>query len=297
MRTDASGDGEVVVDPRVRRCAACGYDLLGQMATWRDACPLESTCPECGRTIVWRRAALPRVSLVPPPAWSIEHAATWRDRRERATAYAGHVLTGAAFVDLALCDVGRERERLRPLRDVTLILVGALFVVVGLGGWMRGADVGRIAWLVIVVGAHAIATTCALLMVLRVDLMPSDLPVNRRARRRAAVRAVYHGSWATLVLALVGAAYGVFEAWWFMGRSSDPMAWDAPGGELAGFWFLVVVFGPMIWAAAAQWRLRGRLDLPRRSSHFLLDLVVCGMVFIAAVAVSLLLSTALRAMW
>lgn len=35
------------------RCPRCGYDLGGQVATWREACPLEGSCPECGATFAW----------------------------------------------------------------------------------------------------------------------------------------------------------------------------------------------------------------------------------------------------
>jgi len=40
--------------PQAPECVRCGYDLSGEVARWAEACPLESTCPECGLTFAWR---------------------------------------------------------------------------------------------------------------------------------------------------------------------------------------------------------------------------------------------------
>jgi hypothetical protein len=52
--------------PRVR-CPRCGYDLRGEAAAWRDACPLAGTCPECGLAFAWREIFVPRA-----PEWCVE---------------------------------------------------------------------------------------------------------------------------------------------------------------------------------------------------------------------------------
>jgi hypothetical protein len=56
-----------VTDPL---CPRCDYDLQGEVATWKNECPLNSRCPECGLDVHW-----PDVyRIVPPPTWSVEHA-------------------------------------------------------------------------------------------------------------------------------------------------------------------------------------------------------------------------------
>lgn len=55
-------------------CPRCGYDLRGGVAAWRDSCPLDGVCPECGLRYEWRDVFKPeRLS----PRWSFEHG---RDR-------------------------------------------------------------------------------------------------------------------------------------------------------------------------------------------------------------------------
>ena len=56
------------------RCPRCGYDLRGVVTTWADACPLESTCSECGLFFAWSEVIGP---LAPRPGWCVEFAATW----------------------------------------------------------------------------------------------------------------------------------------------------------------------------------------------------------------------------
>ena len=34
-------------------CPRCAYDLSGTVATWKDRCPLEGVCTECGLRFVW----------------------------------------------------------------------------------------------------------------------------------------------------------------------------------------------------------------------------------------------------
>lgn len=57
-------------EPNVN-CPRCGYDQRGAMATWKQSCPLQGTCTECGLTYDW-------VDLIKPyrlePAWNVEYA-------------------------------------------------------------------------------------------------------------------------------------------------------------------------------------------------------------------------------
>lgn len=41
-------------------CPRCGYDLTGAVAAWRESCPLESLCPECGIRTESRRLMVRR---------------------------------------------------------------------------------------------------------------------------------------------------------------------------------------------------------------------------------------------
>jgi hypothetical protein len=50
-------------------CPRCNYDLRGTVAMWRDACPLNGTCTECGLEFEW--AELLTDSYVVPP-WCVE---------------------------------------------------------------------------------------------------------------------------------------------------------------------------------------------------------------------------------
>lgn len=40
-------------------CPRCGYDLTGVVESWKDWCPLEGTCSECGHVFPWSDALLP----------------------------------------------------------------------------------------------------------------------------------------------------------------------------------------------------------------------------------------------
>lgn len=51
-------------------CPRCGYDQSGELATWRESCPLSGICPECGLTLEWREVVSPERR---PPRWSYEH--------------------------------------------------------------------------------------------------------------------------------------------------------------------------------------------------------------------------------
>jgi len=53
------------------QCPRCGYDLRGEVASWRDACPLAGRCGECGLAFGWPELLSSTVGL---PAWVVEFA-------------------------------------------------------------------------------------------------------------------------------------------------------------------------------------------------------------------------------
>ncbi|UCD76647.1 MAG: hypothetical protein JSV91_06920 [Phycisphaerales bacterium] len=53
------------------RCPRCGYDQRGIVATWKDSCPLEGTCSECGLIINWSEVLQPEKY---EPLWCVEFA-------------------------------------------------------------------------------------------------------------------------------------------------------------------------------------------------------------------------------
>ncbi|MEM8757363.1 MAG: hypothetical protein AAGF47_06240 [Planctomycetota bacterium] len=57
-------------------CPRCGYDLSGQLDSYRDACPLEAVCSECGCGFAWCDVHL----AAEAPRWFVERRASgwWR---------------------------------------------------------------------------------------------------------------------------------------------------------------------------------------------------------------------------
>ncbi|MBX3387994.1 MAG: hypothetical protein KF691_00920 [Phycisphaeraceae bacterium] len=56
------------------RCPRCGYDQTGVMSAWREACPVQGRCSECGLDFLWCDAVAP-----PRCEGLVEHATTfWR---------------------------------------------------------------------------------------------------------------------------------------------------------------------------------------------------------------------------
>ncbi len=54
------------------RCPRCGYQQRGIIEAWREHCPLEGVCTECGLRFEWRDVLIERV-----PRWNNEYG-TWR---------------------------------------------------------------------------------------------------------------------------------------------------------------------------------------------------------------------------
>jgi hypothetical protein len=61
----------VADDPR---CVRCGYALGGVVAGWRDRCPLEGTCSECGLGFEWVDVFDPKRLQ---PRWCVEFGSIW----------------------------------------------------------------------------------------------------------------------------------------------------------------------------------------------------------------------------
>lgn len=57
------------VNERTLACPRCGYNLRGVVETWKDSCPLDGTCSECGLAFAWREILSERVR---PPQWCVE---------------------------------------------------------------------------------------------------------------------------------------------------------------------------------------------------------------------------------
>ena len=62
------------------RCPRCGYQQRGTVETWRDRCPLEGRCTECGLSFQWSDVLIERL-----PRWNSEYgtrqAYPWRSVR------------------------------------------------------------------------------------------------------------------------------------------------------------------------------------------------------------------------
>ncbi|MEL7473322.1 MAG: hypothetical protein AAGK04_08395 [Planctomycetota bacterium] len=52
-------------------CPRCGYDLSGEIESWREACPLDGVCSECGLAMRWAELLNDRFRR---PPWLFERA-------------------------------------------------------------------------------------------------------------------------------------------------------------------------------------------------------------------------------
>jgi len=53
------------------KCPRCGYDLRGLAQQWRESCPLDGRCSECGLTFEWADVLSPKRIV---PKWFVEYS-------------------------------------------------------------------------------------------------------------------------------------------------------------------------------------------------------------------------------
>ncbi len=81
-------------------CPRCGYDQSGACSAWRDECPLEGTCPECGLRFEWADAYNRNRRPLP---WLFEHKQRWSPGLVRAWRSWGRtILPGRFWRDVSL---------------------------------------------------------------------------------------------------------------------------------------------------------------------------------------------------
>lgn len=69
--SETSSNTTAVAGTRSARCPRCGYDQRGVIVTWKDSCPLEGVCSECGLCFEWAELLSTRVRW---PRWCVEYA-------------------------------------------------------------------------------------------------------------------------------------------------------------------------------------------------------------------------------
>ena len=122
-------------------CPRCGYDLSGVVSTWRESCPLEGVCSECGLAIRWGELC---GAVATPPWWYVE-AAPGRLFRRWLLTWVRHLLPSLLWRRLNL------RMELRPGRLAAFAILGiavshllVMGTVVGLMAWEYGLYVRQI---------------------------------------------------------------------------------------------------------------------------------------------------------
>jgi len=82
--TDSGRDADERIVAEQFVCPRCGYDLHGPIDSWREACPLEGTCPECGLRYRWGELLSFELNH---PHWNIESPFSRKPLRLILTAY------------------------------------------------------------------------------------------------------------------------------------------------------------------------------------------------------------------
>ena len=57
-------------------CPRCGYDLRGITESWRNACPVDGRCAECGLEFAWRDVFAGDAMA---PSWCVEYELILQD--------------------------------------------------------------------------------------------------------------------------------------------------------------------------------------------------------------------------
>ncbi len=102
------------------QCPRCGYDLRGAVQSWRDACPLDGRCTECGLGFEWAD-----LYTRPLHRWLFEHQ--WRRRPVRSALF-------TMIMPLGGRRISRELTLMQPIRLAPLIwlLAGLLLATLAL---------------------------------------------------------------------------------------------------------------------------------------------------------------------
>ncbi|MEO1130973.1 MAG: hypothetical protein AAFX05_14870, partial [Planctomycetota bacterium] len=111
-------------------CPRCGYDLSGTTDTWRELCPVEGMCSECGLQFAWCEVLDP---LRDVPAWLFEYA---RDVPHMSRAFVSNAVR--TLLPLKLWRDVKMAIPVRPRRLAAFMLIGVLLwwawgVMLGLG--------------------------------------------------------------------------------------------------------------------------------------------------------------------
>lgn len=94
-------------------CPRCGYELRGTVESWRNACPLEGRCTECGLAFPWRDI-LTEEALTPP--WCVEFSS------RRGVPRALVATLGLSFVPWRFWSSVKMTHAIRPSRLVLYVL-------------------------------------------------------------------------------------------------------------------------------------------------------------------------------
>lgn len=245
-------------------CPRCGYDLRGAIASWRESCPMEGRCAECGLEFEW--SWMFRQRLHP---WLFEHQ--WRRLH----------LFSAGRTMLASCRPGRltrEITLMHPVRLWPLVLLLATLALTiapirlfGLFYAMLNAGVlrGRAWWSsrfphgyggIVRMEAQDFAVfvaTVALLAPLAFLVIPASL---QRVRVRPA-HVVRQWLYLLIGLASIVLLLSLVQSAWFFIFAQDTPRWMRPGDwrivpiARGDHWAKLVFVDTVrpVWAIAVLW--------------------------------------------
>lgn len=112
-------------------CPRCGYDLTGIAKSWKESCPIDGICSECGLNYAWADVLNPMLTV---PSWSYEHTLR-RPACRKALPTIWRVLRPWSFW---------SRMKLsHPIRAVRLFLLASVILVL-----MHVANAATYSWFV-----------------------------------------------------------------------------------------------------------------------------------------------------
>lgn len=126
-----SGEVRPARPSHAAHCPRCGYDQRGAMATWSESCPLQGTCTECGLTFHWCEVLRPEKF---EPRWCVEF-----EPKVRRIPIAALRTLRRSFWPWRFWSQLKMSDAIHGLQlamYVALLLLPALFLYVGVQGWM-----------------------------------------------------------------------------------------------------------------------------------------------------------------